>query len=72
MSLTIEVRFDASGIKFLRSFFEYNDNDVVAEVSFSFNLLRVIGRVRQQSGHVEHNLEAVILVIYGVLAGGIS
>jgi hypothetical protein len=66
------MRFDARGIKLLRAFFEHNHRDIIAQMSFSFNLLRVIGRVRQQSGHVEHYLEAVVLLVYRVLAGGIS
>lgn len=71
-SLTIEMRFDARGIELLRALFEHYHRDIVAQMSFSFNLLRVVGRVRQQSGHVEHQFKAVVLLVYRVLAGGVS
>lgn len=66
ISHTIEIRLDARRVKRCASLFEDQDDDVVSEVSFPFDLLWLLVVLREECCDVEHDLEALVLGEDGV------
>lgn len=56
----------AEGRRFL---LKYDSNDVVADVPFALQLLRIARAVRQQRGHVEQHLAAAEYLVHRRIAG---
>lgn len=56
----------AEGRRFL---LKYDGNDVIADVSFALQLLRIARTVRQQWGHVEQHLSAPEYLVHCRIAG---
>lgn len=50
---------------------EYDDDDVVADVAFAFELLTVLGAVGEERGDVEHDFVALPFGVDGLGAGGV-
>lgn len=56
----------AEGRRFL---LKYDGDDVVADVPFTLQLLRVAWTVRQQRGHMEQHFPATEYFVHGRIAG---
>ena len=64
-----KVRFDAGRREIRRIRLQEDDtNDVVADVSLALQFLRIVLLVGQQSGHVEHDLDAPPVRVHRVQA----
>ena len=63
-----EIRRDHVGCKRGIILLEHDGYYIVADMTFTFELLRVVLAIREQSGYVEHYLSILIGVIHRMLA----
>merc|ERR1712233_158338 len=68
----VELRTDSGRIERLIALLENNNDNVISKVSLAFHLLRVLGIVGNQSGHMEHHFTPIENLIVGVFTSGLS